>query len=108
MTTTAVANQKGGVGKTAITINVGGALAEFGRRVLLVVLEPNGFLPSCLKLDVSGVVRPLAAALSADGRQSARGPDVVTHSTTDAGGRLDVLPHTAEMLMVVRELDKTR
>jgi len=42
------ANQKGGVGKTTSTVNIGAYMAEKGRRVLLVDLDPQGNLSSSL------------------------------------------------------------
>ena len=78
-----MANQKGGVGKTTTVASLGAALAELGRRVLLVDLDPQACLTFAVGLD-SGEVVLSAYDVLADGipaimavRSTLDGPDLL-------------------------------
>ena len=59
-------NQKGGVGKTTTTINLGAYLAQMGQRVLVVDLDPQANATSCLGVDKLGVEGGTYEALLGD------------------------------------------
>lgn len=52
----ALCNQKGGVGKTTSTVNLGAALAEYGRKVLCVDFDPQGALSAGLAVPTHDVL----------------------------------------------------
>ncbi len=87
----AMCNQKGGVGKTTSAINLGAALAEYGRRVLLVDFDPQG------ALSVGLGVNPMELDLTIYNLLMERGmaPDEVLLKTAVAG--MDLLPSNIDL-----------
>jgi chromosome partitioning protein len=86
MPTIAIAHQAGGVGKTTTAVNLGYCLAEAGKRVLLVDMDPQHDLT--IRLNVQGQWLPtLEEALIGPERH----PAIVTREF-DNGIRIDVLP----------------
>ncbi|MFR0555662.1 ParA family protein [Pseudoscardovia radai] len=90
-TVIAMCNQKGGVGKTTSSINIAGALSQYGRRVLIVDFDPQGAATVGLGINANKVEKTVYTALF---DTSMDVHDVIMHTRFE---NLDIIPANIDL-----------
>lgn len=98
----AVANQKGGVGKTTSVVSLGGILAERGKRVLIVDLDPHGSLTSWFGYDPDTIAHSVFDLFQHQGKVPEGLPAQLITETSCRG--LSLLPASTALATLERRM----
>jgi chromosome partitioning protein len=111
----AIANQKGGVGKTTTAVNLGAALAELGYRVLVVDLDPQGNATTGLGINARNLDASIYDVLLHDVAiedciepTSLRNLFVVPATIDLAGAEIELVPVFSRELRLKRAVDRIK
>jgi chromosome partitioning protein len=111
----AVANQKGGVGKTTTAVNLGACLADLGYRVLVVDLDPQGNASTGLGINIRGLQASMYDVILSDvpiedcvEASSVRNLFVAPASLDLAGAEIELVPAFSRELRLKQALHEVR